>query len=201
MKLMEWRTKLLRSAASSTTLSFFCRPALRRQKERNELMDWLPCSSFIDQKIFESMAERAAGRQNKQSLLLLAHSFKRMRRREIGFVFMSCSLPPAALIKVRNEGRKTRIVLMSEWPAAGGQRESSKLHFIQFISLWEWEMKEWNWIVCLRGLACFFLFINCVDWKEKWRGWVGLLSWIVGYGRSSANAPQWKENEDKQLNQ
>ena len=120
---------------------------------------------------------------------------------EIGFVFMSCSLPPAALIKVRNEGRKTRIVLMSEWPAAGGQRESSKLHFIQFISLWEWEMKEWNWIVCLRGLACFFLFINCVDWKEKWRGWVGLLSWIVGYGRSSANAPQWKENEDKQLNQ
>ena len=40
--------------------------------------------------------EGAAGRQNNQSLLLLRNSFKRMRRREIGFVFMSCLLSRSA---------------------------------------------------------------------------------------------------------
>jgi len=37
-----------------------------------------PCSSFIDQKIFESMAERAAGKANNTNQINPTHSLKRM---------------------------------------------------------------------------------------------------------------------------
>ena len=79
-------------AVSEINQFHFSSPAAR--DEEMELNDWflLCCLALLlfNEIISFEKKERAAGRQNKQSLLLLAHSFMRMRRREIGFVFLSC---------------------------------------------------------------------------------------------------------------
>ena len=74
------------------------------------------------------------------------------------------------------------------WAAAGRQRESSKLHFIQFISLWEWEMKEWNWIVCLRGSLRSFINQPTNSNKNDFY-LIGVdCEWLAAPNRSSAHS-------------
>ena len=135
----------------------------------------LAAPQFNERFSFELM-EGAAGRQNKQSLLLLAHSFKRMRRREIGFVFLSWAIPFSLHQKFISFSFALRLLVFSLKGRRMGKRDEmeEKLAALEWSSLAAEEPPAHNPLTShsnqpLSSCLALLLFNEIISFEKKER--------------------------------